>query len=412
MMRMVIRGLSEPTPSPFLSFCCAKNHEIYLMISMNILFICNEYPPSLRGGIGTVTQVLAKGLHARGHSAVVAGFYADIPSKLEIDKIDGIIVYRLRQSRGLFGFFRSRIHLFYLVRKIIKKHDIQILEAPDFKGLLALWPRLSVPVLIRLHGCVSYFSLELHQKVNKKIFSYEQRTLKKATQIIGVSSYVSEKTKRIFGLSSPIKVIYNSVDVQQSPSFQAIIRENFKVIFTGNLMKKKGVFSLVEAWPEVIKKVSQAKLHLFGIDTQDENGISIKSMLLRNLRPDLHGSVIFYGYIDRERILNELRTAAAAVFPSFTEAFALAPLEAMAQGCPTIYTKLASGPEIINDGVNGLLIDPFKPHDIAEAIIKILTDKDFAAKISDTGRKSVEDRFSTAIILLQNEEIYKSILAR
>jgi glycosyltransferase involved in cell wall biosynthesis len=379
---------------------------------MNILFICNEYPPSLRGGIGTVTQVLAKGLHARGHSAVVAGFYTDIPSKLEIDNIDGIIVYRLRQSRGLYGFFRSRILLFFLVKKIIKKHDIQILEAPDFQGLLAFWPRLSVPIIIRLHGSVTYFASELNQKANKKFFSYELNTLKKAALIIGVSSYVSEKTKCIFGLISPIKVIYNSVDVQKPFSVRMIPPENTKVIFTGTLTKKKGVFSLIEAWPEVLRQVPKAKLYLFGKDTFNENGVSIKSILMQKHSPDLQKSVNFQGYVNREQVLEELKTAAVAVLPSFTEAFALAPLEAMAQGCPTIYTKLASGPEIINDGVNGLLIDPFKPHDIAEAIIKILTDKYLAAKIGDKGRKSVEDRFSTTIILSQNEEIYKSILAR
>jgi glycosyltransferase involved in cell wall biosynthesis len=377
---------------------------------MNILFICNEYPVYPHGGIGTVTQMLAEGLHARGHKTVVAGFYNTVSTPLSIDEQKGVLVYRVRQCKGRYYYFRSRIKLYLLVRKILKRHSIDIVEAPDFFGLLAFWPRLPVPVVIRLHGSVTYFLTEMGRPIYKNFFSYERSTLRKATSIVSVSKYTAERTKHIFQLRSSIKVIYNSVEIKPQDTMSEHLRDPYHVVYTGSLLRKKGVFALFEAWPEVLKVFPQAKLHLFGKDTLDEHGSSIQSALQQDLSSSHRESVTFHGHVDRNRILKELKIAAVAVFPSFSEAFALAPLEAMTQGCPIIFTKRASGPELINDGENGMLIDPSRPHEISQAIINVLSDPRFAAKIGAQGKKTVEARFGSHAVLLENEKMYNDLI--
>jgi glycosyltransferase involved in cell wall biosynthesis len=212
-------------------------------------------------------------------------------------------------------------------------------------------------------------------------------------------------------MKAPIEIIYNSIGIDNPIGQKINKRELNKVIFTGTLMKIKGVFPLFEAWPEVVSKIPQATLHLFGKDSFNESGISVKALLLQNLMPQLLETVTFYGHVSRQQVFKELNTASVAVFPSITETFGLGPAEAMAQGCPTIFTKLASGPEIINNGVNGILVDPFNPKEIAEAIIRILADKNLAQKIGFEGRKSVENRFSNDVILQQNEKMYQKVIA-
>ena len=378
---------------------------------MNILFICNEYPPYPQGGIGTFNQIIAKGLHARGHLVIVAGYYDNMSSPLSVNQDHGILIYRLRQCKGHYGIFRTRLKLYLMVKKIIKRHSIDVLEVPDFLGLLAFWPRLSIPIVVRLHGSATYFSVEMNQQIIRKYFLYEWLTLKKAANLVSVSKYTAIKTKLIFKIESPIEIIYNTLKVEDIGCSSGLMRDAYKVLFTGTLMKKKGVFSLIEAWPEVLKMFPKARLHLFGKDSYNENGISIISILQQDLSASFRETTIFHGHVPRQQILNELKIASVAVFPSFSEAFALAPLEAMAQGCPTIYTKRASGPEVIDDGVNGLLVDPGNPDEIAKAIIKILTDNSFAAKIGDEGKKSVAHRFSESVILEQNERMYENLLA-
>jgi glycosyltransferase involved in cell wall biosynthesis len=123
-------------------------------------------------------------------------------------------------------------------------------------------------------------------------------------------------------------------------------------------------------------------------------------------------SVRFHGHVSRGTLFDALATARAAVFPSFAEAFALAPLEAMAVGCPTIYSRLGSGPELIDEGVHGLLIDPNHPREIAESLIRVLTDDRLAERLGTAGARHVRSRFSLEQAILRNVEFYERCVSR
>jgi glycosyltransferase involved in cell wall biosynthesis len=136
----------------------------------------------------------------------------------------------------------------------------------------------------------------------------------------------------------------------------------------------------------------------------------MKAFLLSQLRPDAQRSVYFHGNVRRDKLLEVLRCARVAVFPSYAEAFAMAPLEAMAQGCATIYTRRGSGPEVIEHEQDGLLIDPDHPAEIAEAIVRVLADKDLARRLGKAGHRRVQQRFSRAVGLKKNQEFYRTCL--
>jgi glycosyltransferase involved in cell wall biosynthesis len=101
-----------------------------------------------------------------------------------------------------------------------------------------------------------------------------------------------------------------------------------------------------------------------------------------------------------------------AVFPSFAEAFSMVPLEAMAQGCPVIYSDRCSGPELIESGRDGILIDPSRPERISEAIVALLRDDAACARIGADGRRTVLERFSTGVLLARNEQFYSECISR
>jgi glycosyltransferase involved in cell wall biosynthesis len=96
-----------------------------------------------------------------------------------------------------------------------------------------------------------------------------------------------------------------------------------------------------------------------------------------------------------------------AVFPSRAEAFAMAPLEAMASGCPTIYSQRGSGPELLEHGCQGLLVDPDDPEEIAEAILRLQADPSFAQRLGDEGRAHVRERFSIEKLTAENIIYYE-----
>jgi glycosyltransferase involved in cell wall biosynthesis len=89
-----------------------------------------------------------------------------------------------------------------------------------------------------------------------------------------------------------------------------------------------------------------------------------------------------------------------------TESFGLTAAEAMAAGCPTVFTRRSSGPEVLRDGEEGRLVDPGDEGSIAGAVIELLTDDAAARRCSESGRRGVTERFEAAKVVARNEEFY------
>jgi glycosyltransferase involved in cell wall biosynthesis len=138
----------------------------------------------------------------------------------------------------------------------------------------------------------------------------------------------------------------------------------------------------------------------------------MKAYLSSMLGEDLNGSVSFHGHVTRKQVFSALTTARLAVFPSYAEAFAIAPLEAMASGCPTVYSNRGSGSELIEHERTGLLVDPDRPLEIAAAIGRLLKDDDLARRIGLEGQRHVGSKFSIVKLLEENIAFYRSCVDR
>jgi glycosyltransferase involved in cell wall biosynthesis len=101
--------------------------------------------------------------------------------------------------------------------------------------------------------------------------------------------------------------------------------------------------------------------------------------------------------------------AAVFVFPSRVEAFGLTCAEAMACGRPVVATTLASGPELVEDGVSGLLADPRDPKQLASRIVDLLLEPDRAEHLGAGARVRALERFDLATLARRNLAYYESI---
>jgi len=374
---------------------------------MNLCFICGEYPPWPHGGIGTVTQMIGKELVRLGHRVRVIGIRerGDAAPEEEVDA--GVEILRLPQPRvRRLGWLRSRYLLYQQVATWARRGEIDLLEAPDYEGWTAAWPRLPIPVVVRLHGSVSYFSCETGRQISRLIFEVERMALQKAAFHCSTSRYTAERTRQLFRLRRfEPRILYNPVDLpEKDNSTQPPGR---RVVFTGSLAIKKGVIPLVRAWGEVIRVLPNAQLHIYGRDGKSPAGGSMREYLQSQLPDSVLATIVFHGHVTSEILLEALRSAAVGVFPSFAEAFGLAPMECMAQGRPTIYSLRAGpGAELITDGENGLLIDPAKEAEIARAIIQVVSDADLATRLGAAGRRRIQESFSIEPIVRQNLAFY------
>jgi glycosyltransferase involved in cell wall biosynthesis len=376
---------------------------------MRICFLCEGYPPAPHGGIGTSTQNLARALVRAGHQVFVLGRnFARMPAS-EYEEDQGVRVWRYRSSRQLLDRARIRYKLFRTVYRWSRSGKIDVVESPDCAGWIAGWPRLPVPVIVRLRGSLTYISSELKQPPDRIVYLLEWASFRRADFLCSVSHYAATRTQQLFGFADRPAVLYNSLDVPAKTL--APNRSKHQIVYTGGLKINKGILSLLKAWPRVIATDRGAELHIYGANRPADDGQSIQALLLSRLRDQIGDSVHFHGFADRRQIFDAMETARAAVCPSYVETFGNAPMEAMACACPTIFTRRTSGPELIEHERTGLLIDPDRPDEIANAIIRLLTDDALAQRLGEAGRKRVEENFSIGVIVKQNEAFYQDCLS-
>jgi glycosyltransferase involved in cell wall biosynthesis len=378
---------------------------------MRIAFVCHEYPPALHGGIGTWTQTIARGLASLGHEVRVVGVYGEegrAHSEADVDR--GVRITRIAARRHRAGWTIDRAALFSTVAPWARRGEVDLVEVPDWQGWAAGWPALPVPIVVRLHGSETYFAAEMGRRPRRLTRWIEAASLRRADYWCGCSRYTAEKTRMLFRQSRACDaVLYNPIPYD---SGRDGARRSLDVVFSGTLTPKKGIEALVEAWPLVRRDHPGARLHVFGKDGRTSDGGSMRASLEARLGDARQAGLVFHGHVDRDTLLERLRRARLAVFPSWSEAFAIAPLEAMACGCPTIGTTRASGRELIDDGVTGLLGDPADPVALAAAITRLLADDELAARLGLAGQNRVREAFSLDALIEKNVAFYSECLAR
>ena len=359
---------------------------------MRIVYICNEYPPGKTGGIGVFTKRLAESMVTAGHLVTVVGFYPGLLKERQ-EVINGVRIIRLLAKTGFFGLFINRLRLYRQLKTLSKEKPIDIIECPDFEAPMAYLPKMANKLLTRLHGSHTYFSVERKLKVSTSIRHLENRQLHSSDYVVSVSRYTAQVTHDLFFLKKMPDVIYNSVDV--SATVQYIKNDystNKKVIYFGTVVEKKGVFSLASAWKVFKKDNPEWELSIIGKDTTLNGESSIGKM--KSLLGDVVDSVKFIEHIDNDKLINSLKEYDFCVLPSYTEAFSLAPMEAMSVGLPVVISSLSSGVELVDHGVDGWLCDPGDISTIIDALEIAASSEQMREKIGIAGRNKINKYFN------------------
>lgn len=170
----------------------------------------------------------------------------------------------------------------------------------------------------------------------------------------------------------------------------------------GRLEPEKGHPTLIDAWPLILRAVPAARLLVVGEGSRREalEAQAEALGLLGTGTPPSDGgprpgaTVVFTGR--REDVPSVTAALDVAVLPSYREAQGLAVLEAMALGRPVVASDVGGIPEMIEDGVNGVLVPPHDPPALAAAIVRVLTDHPFADTIARRGREVAHERYGLA----------------
>ena len=164
------------------------------------------------------------------------------------------------------------------------------------------------------------------------------------------------------------------------------------------LEAEKGHRTLLEAWPLVLAEVPSARLLIIG------EGSERDSLEAQVVSLGIEDRVVFTGR--REDVPAVTAALDVAVLPSYREAQGLSVLEAMALGRPVIASRVGGIPEMIEDGVSGLLVEPHDCDALAAGIVRLLTDHPLADMIAHRGHELVHDRFCIELMVHSISDLY------
>jgi len=174
------------------------------------------------------------------------------------------------------------------------------------------------------------------------------------------------------------------------------------VLAVSRLNPMKGIDDYLKAIALLAGRYAEARFVIVG------DGVSRRDLEDQMHRLGLAGRVVFTGMrLDVAALLSQ---AAISVAPSLSEGLSNVVLESMAAGVPVVATRVGGTPEIVDDGVTGLLVPPCDAPALAGAIGRLLGNEALARRLGEAARVRAADRFSMHHMVRQTEGLYGMLL--
>ena len=267
----------------------------------------------------------------------------------------------------------------------------------------------SRPGIHSFHGCVAaspaYSKIvenQIDKSINKSVSAWVTVS-NSCLESMSLRKYLAKSEKKTFiynGIDNPLSVTEAQIDkFREALSFE---KQDQLILMLASYGTQKGHKLAIDAVSLVIKEIPHIKLLMCGSGTDSEIRTvedSIKSAGITK-------NVMALSYQDNVQVL--LASSQLLVVPSqYEESFGLVIVEAMSNHVPVVATSIGGIPEVIEDGLSGLLCQPNDPRAIASQIITVLTNKPLNEKLIENGFKRYElmftaDRMADAYFKLIN----------
>jgi glycosyltransferase involved in cell wall biosynthesis len=265
-----------------------------------------------------------------------------------------------------------------------------------------------------------------------------ERRLRQVNLVLGCSEYITEKIRRQFPhIANRCQTVFNGVDVHRFVNEDAAggsIRKNGKrLLFVGRISPEKGIHVLLDAFQKVVEHDPQVQLDVVGpggdvpfefiVLVNDDEKVSALasfyrgilrrgdyfSYLQRCLPSNLASRVRFVGHVSNALVADYYRNADVLVNPSFSEAFGMSLIEAMACQVPVVATRVGGMTEIVAASRAGLLVEPGDATALAEAILRLLGDDSLRKRMGEAGRQQAAARYSWERVTEDLLHLYEGI---
>lgn len=216
--------------------------------------------------------------------------------------------------------------------------------------------------------------------------AWERRNVARADKVLVTSAYCAGVVEREYRVSPrKIAVVPEPIDVADwEARFARAPRRPMDgptILGVARMYPRKRLGDLLEAAARLRDRLPALQIRLVGSGPERERLLRLRARL------GLEETVRFLGEISRARLAEEYVNADCFCLPSVQEGFGIVFLEAMAAGLPVVACRAAAVPEVVPDGVAGLLVEPRDPQRLAAALEELLTDSGRRKEYGEAGRR-------------------------
>lgn len=291
------------------------------------------------------------------------------------------------------AFNRNRLALTRCLLSLALRQEVDLLlvghvnYAPLAWALKGFQPQLRYGVM--LYGIEAWRSLSTMRK----------RAVQKADFLISISEYTRQKAVESNALDSGrVHLLPNALECAQTNPPHIEAHASLKLVGTRLLSvcrleqdeRYKGVDKVIECLPELAQRVPDVQYTVVG------GGNDLERHRELAVRLGIANRVQFLGFITNEELVACYRQCDVFVMPSAGEGFGFVFLEAMKYGKPIVAARSGGAPEVVQDGVNGKLVDYGNKHDLLEALINLCLDRKKRESLGDGGYRRLQENYTFA----------------
>jgi len=366
---------------------------------MKILQLTRQFLPA-QGGLESVVEGLSVALKHNGHAVQVATLRLLFSSGAvapEYSTEAGLQVHRMRHwGPQRYPVAPAALHA-------VRGYDVVHIHAIDFfvdyLSLLRSWHR--IPLVVSTHG--GFFHTRRAQAFKEMYFkTITRQSLGGVEAVVCVSQHDREVFSRIVP-PQRIRVIENGASIDGFWNLKKN-REPGLVLGIARLAENKCVHKVLEAMALLKHRYPQLRLEWVGADFS-----SLRPGLERRVAElGLAGRVYFHGAASREQLYKLLERAHFFVSASSYEGFGLSTVEAMSAGNVVVVTAVGAHPDMIEDGVSGILMDQ-DASGLVYHMERVLAMPDKQLEQIGSAARAATQRFSWSRIVPQYEQLYREV---
>ncbi len=227
-----------------------------------------------------------------------------------------------------------------------------------------------------------------------------RRRLERTRTVVCVSHSQSQSVQNTWGIpTTKIRVIYNGIDTERFLPLERRQGRERRLLFVGGANPRKGVDVLLDAFALINNHYPDVFLDLVG-------GWDWTAQMEKAKRLGISSQVCFHPYVVHDEMPAFYAQSYASIAPTKAESFGRTVAEAMACGVPVICAGTGALPEIVENGVSGILVPWGDTHALADAIRELLNHPQKAREMGREGRKRVEKSFAWDVVIPQWEALF------